>query len=248
MRFFADIPLEAGSLVELPDELTHHLVKVLRAEDGEHFFIFNGQGGHYEAELKLVSKRVANAQLLSFVDTKKQSPLHTHIGQVMSRGERMDYAIQKATEMGVTEITPLTSERCELKLRGEDRSDKKIEHWRKVAISACEQCGRDIVPVIHAPIALTDWIAQTQADRKFVMAPAVTGGPVAGESVNSVAVLIGPEGGLSENEITLAQNAGFNPWQLGPRVLRTETAPVAALAVLQWLYGDYISALSSNTE
>lgn len=237
MRFFVDLPLPAQNDVMLPEEVAHHLIRVLRTEVGENFRIFNGTGGSHGAELIEAGKKSARVQLLDFQADDKQSPLHTHLGQVMSRGERMDYAIQKAIELGVTEITPLSSERCELKLRGEERADKKMEHWRRIAISACEQCGRNRLPVIHAPQALSDWITAVQSELKLVLAPAHTG-RLPASAVASVALLIGPEGGLSDAEIISAQNAGFHPWQLGPRIFRTETAPVAALAALQLLFGD----------
>lgn len=237
MRFHVDVPLQANSETVLPDDITHHLVRVLRSETGARFVLFNGTGGAFSAELIEAGKKSARARLIEFFPDDNESALHTHLGQVMSRGDRMDYAIQKATELGVTEITPLSSERCELKLRGEERADKKLEHWRRIAISACEQCGRNRLPVIHEPQALGTWIAGTQSELKLVLAPAVAGGLPAA-SARSVALLIGPEGGLSDPEISAAQAAGFQPWQLGPRVFRTETAPVAALAVLQSVYGD----------
>lgn len=238
MRFFTLQPLAAGTEVTLPDAVAHHLVRVLRSEAGTRFVLFNGAGGAWDAELVAAGKKAAVARLLAFRPDDRESPLHTHLGQVMSRGERMDFAIQKATELGVSEITPLSSERCELKLRGEERADKKIEHWRRVAISACEQCGRNLVPVIHEPQALADWAAAVPAELKLVLAPALSGA-LPREKVASVALLVGPEGGLSEAEIAGVQAQGFRPWQLGPRVLRTETAPVAALAVLQAALGDF---------
>lgn len=237
MRFFCPQPLISHSEIDLPTVVANHLVRVLRSDVGTRFFLFNGEGGMHEAELVAAGKKTARARLLDFYAESRQSPLLTHLGQAMSKGDRMDYAIQKATEMGVTEITPLTSERCELRLRGEERADKKLEHWRRVAISACEQSGRNIPPLIHEPLALTDWLKHVQAELKLVLAPAVHGSlPAAAPA--SVALLIGPEGGLSENEITQATQAGFQHWQLGPRVLRTETAPVAALAVLQSRFAD----------
>lgn len=237
-RLFIDIPLSPDSELPLPEDVAHHLVRVLRATVGERITLFNGVGGQYDAELIAVGKRDARVRLLSFLPDDRNSPLHTHLGQVMSRGERMDYAIQKATELGVSEITPLISERCELKLRGEERADKKLEHWRRVAIAACEQSGRNRVPVIHEPCPLDDWLATISADCRLVLAPVASKGLPANITPHHVALLIGPEGGLSEREIAAACAQQFQPWQLGPRVMRTETAPVAALAVLQATYGD----------
>lgn len=238
-RLYVDIPLVPESETELPDDAAHHLVRVLRATIGERLTLFNGQGGMYEAELVAAGKRDARVRLHALIPDDRSSPLHTHLGQVMSRGERMDYVIQKATELGVSEITPLSSERCELKLRGEERADKKLEHWRRIAIAACEQSGRNRLPVIHAPVSIEEWQTRVEADLKLVLAPAVSGSLGHDDTVSKVALLIGPEGGLSEREIAAACEHGFRPWQIGPRVMRTETAPVAALAILQQYFGDF---------
>ncbi|RBL67730.1 16S rRNA (uracil(1498)-N(3))-methyltransferase, partial [Pseudomonas sp. MWU13-2625] len=160
-----------------------------------------------------------------------------HLGQGLSRGERMDWAIQKATELGVSEITPIFSERCEVRLKDE-RADKRLLHWRQVAISACEQCGRSQVPVIHPPVLLADWIKQARADLKLVLHPVAQ--PLESHAKPaSLAFLIGPEGGLTDAEVDLSHTSGLLPARLAPRVLRTETAPVVALAVAQQLWGDF---------
>ncbi|MOA28269.1 Ribosomal RNA small subunit methyltransferase E [compost metagenome] len=166
-----------------------------------------------------------------------ESPLHIHLGQGLSRGERMDWAIQKATELGVNEITPIFSDRCEVRLKDE-RADKRLLHWRQVAISACEQCGRSRVPVIHPPVLLADWIKQTEAELKLVLHP-VAEPLVSHAKPATLAFLIGPEGGLTDAEVEQAKGNGFHAARLGPRVLRTETAPVVALAVAQQLWGDF---------
>ena len=238
MRFHVALPLAAPGEIPLPEDVAHHLVRVLRCATGARFQVFNGEGGAFEAELLEAGRKSATARLLAHLPDDCESPLPTHLGQVMSKGDRMDYAIQKATELGVTEITPLVSERCELRLRGEERADRKIEHWRRVAVSACEQCGRNRLPVIHAPQALADWVAASAADLRLVLAPA-TAGSLPAVAPASIALLVGPEGGLTAAEAALAGQHGFRPWQLGPRVLRTETAPVAALAILQSRFGDF---------
>lgn len=238
-RLYVDIPLSPDLELSLPEDAAHHLVRVLRATTGDHITLFNGLGGEYDAELIETGKRDARVRLISFLPDDKASLLHTHLGQVMSRGERMDYAIQKATELGVSEITPLTSERCELKLRGEERADKKLEHWRRIAIAACEQSGRNRLPIINAPLPADEWQQRVEADLKLVLAPAVNQALADGISPRRIALLIGPEGGLSEREIAAACTWDFHPWQIGPRVMRTETAPVAALAILQWCFGDF---------
>ncbi|MNI53319.1 Ribosomal RNA small subunit methyltransferase E [compost metagenome] len=149
----------------------------------------------------------------------------------------MDWAIQKATELGANEITPIVSERCEVRLKDE-RADKRLAHWRQVAISACEQCGRSTLPIIHPPVTLADWIKGSDADLKLVLHP-VAEPLTSHEKPARLAFLIGPEGGLSDAEVEQAKGAGFQAARLGPRVLRTETAPVVALSVAQQLWGDF---------
>lgn len=150
----------------------------------------------------------------------------------------MDYAIQKATEAGVTAITPLWSERCEVKLNAE-RLDKRVKHWQQVAISACEQCGRNIVPTIHTPVKLEDWLTTRATELNFVLHHRTREKLSGFAQPESVSLLIGPEGGLTAQEIELAEDHRFNPLALGPRVLRTETAPVVAITLMQYLWGDY---------
>lgn len=242
-RLYAPLPYVAGDTLTLPEDAAHHWTRVLRARVGEQAELFDGAGQRATVELLEAGKREALARVLTVTRSDNESPLHTHLGQVMSKGDRLDYALQKAVELGVSEITLLSSERCELKLRGEERADKKLAHWQRVMIGACEQCGRDTLPLLHGPMDIGDWQRAVQTEQKWVLAPAVSGGPSAQDArPASVALLIGPEGGLSAAEISAAGQAGFQPWQLGPRVLRTETAPVAALAVLQSLYGDFSAA------
>jgi 16S rRNA (uracil1498-N3)-methyltransferase len=236
-RLYTPCTLSLNTEIQLPEEAAHHFIKVLRARVGEDVCLFNGEGGEYHGVLSRADKRNAFVTLNQFIANDKTSPLKVHLGQVLSKGDRFDYAIQKATELGVTQITPLLSERCEVRL-GNERLDKKMAHWQGVAISACEQSGLNIVPKINTPQSLETWIEQTQADLRFVLAPSVTGLPNPNQKPQSVAVLIGAEGGLSEREIKQTIEQGFAPWCLGQRVLRTETAPVAVLSVLHWLWGD----------
>ena len=196
-RLYTPIPLSLNTDIELPEEAAHHFIKVLRARMGDEVCLFNGEGGEYHGVLSRVDKRHAFVTLTQFIDQNKSSPLKVHLGQVLSKGDRFDYAIQKATELGVSEITPLISERCEVRL-GNERLDKKMAHWQGVAISACEQSGLNIVPKINTPQALDTWTAHTQADLRFVLAPSVTGLPNPSQKPQSVAVLIGAEGGLSD--------------------------------------------------
>ncbi len=183
-----------------------------------------------------MGKKAVRVQLHETLPGLAESRLQIHLGQGLSRGERMDWAIQKATELGATQITPVISERCEVRLKDE-RADKRLAHWRQIAISACEQCGRSVIPIIHPPQLLADWLA-IEADLKLVLHPVAE--PLESHAAPAtLAFLIGPEGGLNDAEVEQARTAGFQPARLGPRVLRTETAPVVALSVAQQLWGDF---------
>ena len=234
-RFFVDLPLSIGQH-QLPEAQAHYIGRVLRLTAGSQVQLFDGSGREFLGELSEVGKKTVSVALGEQLDGMPESPLRIHLGQGLSRGERMDWAIQKATELGVGEITPIVSERCEVRLNDE-RADKRLTHWRQIAISACEQCGRSVLPVIHPPRSLADWLA-VEADLKLVLHPVAE--PLASHAQpRTLAFLIGPEGGLSENEVGLAAERGFRPARLGPRVLRTETAPVVALSVAQQLWGDF---------
>lgn len=233
-RFFIAEDFEINQSYPLPDAVFHHWGRVLRANIGDQAIVFNGKNGEYLAELIAIDKKSAHINILSFNPIQRHLPTQVILGQVMSKGDRMDYAIQKATELGVHQIQLLTSERCEMRLKY-DRDQKKIEHWQAVAISACEQCGLNIVPQILAPMPVQDWVHQVQAEQKLVLA--LSEGQVQFQSPlpARIALLVGAEGGLSKAEIDAAVQAGFQKWTIGERVLRTETAPVAALAVLNYL-------------
>lgn len=234
-RFFIDAPLALGSLA-LPETAAHYIGRVLRLTSGSAVQLFDGSGQEYLGELVEVGKKQVRVELRRQFAGLPESPLQIHLGQGLSRGERMDWAIQKATELGVAQITPLISERCEVRLNDE-RADKRLAHWRQIAISACEQCGRSVVPTIHPPQLLGDWLP-VEAELKLVLHPVAA--PLASHAQpRTLAFLIGPEGGLSEHEVEQAQQAGFQAARLGPRVLRTETAPVVALSVAQQLWGDF---------
>ncbi|GAA0793128.1 16S rRNA (uracil(1498)-N(3))-methyltransferase [Marinobacterium sediminicola] len=236
-RVYEPQPLSAGNLIELSDTSVQHLVRALRLRDGDSIRLFNGDGAEYVATLTGVDKRRASAQITEATHPAVESGLPIHVGQTLSRGERMDYAVQKATEMGVTQITPLTSERCEVRLKA-DREDKRLRHWQQVAISACEQSQRTRVPEILEVSSLEEWIRNVDAELKLVLHHH-TAQPLQSMSAPaSVALLIGPEGGLTEAEVDAALAAGFQPVAFGPRVMRTETAPITACAILQYLWGD----------
>ena len=235
-RFFIDASLSLGEH-ELPEAQAHYISRVLRMAEGDAVQLFDGSGQEFLGNLLEVGKKRVSVSLDQAFDGQPRSSLPIHLGQGLSRGERMDWAIQKATELGVDEISPIISERCEVRLKDE-RADKRLLHWRQIAVSACEQCGRSTVPVIHPPQLLADWLAGTEASLKLVLHPVAE--PLTNHPAPAtLAFLIGPEGGLSDAEVEQAQRSGFHAARLGPRVLRTETAPVVALAVAQQLWGDF---------
>jgi 16S rRNA (uracil1498-N3)-methyltransferase len=221
----------------LEPEPSRHLARVLRLGVGDRVTLFDGGGGEYPAEITAVDKKNVRVITGSHLHTECESPLDIHLGIAVSRGERMDWIVQKSTELGVSSLTPLSAEHTGVKLAGE-RADKKMRHWQQIAISACEQCGRNRPPTLHPLQALNLWLASTIAERKFVLhhrAHAIDG---TDDPPASIALLVGPEGGLSESEIEAAAQAGYTALCLGPRVLRTETAPLAAIAILQSHWGD----------
>lgn len=230
-RFFIDVQLELGVNLQLTEQVFHHWVKVLRAQLGDSATLFNGQGGEYQVTLVEINKKTAMVSVDHFNPDNRTPQADILIGQVMSKGDRMDYAIQKATELGVRQIQLLTSERCEMRLKY-DRDQKKIDHWQAIAIAACEQCGMNIVPQILAPLTLEQWFASQLPETKLVMAPDTEKTDVLADMSNQIALLIGPEGGLSTTEIQTANKNGFKNWCIGDRVLRTETAPVVALSII----------------
>ncbi|MDM8349084.1 16S rRNA (uracil(1498)-N(3))-methyltransferase [Pseudomonas sp. sp1636] len=235
-RFFIDAPLSLGQHT-LPETQAHYIGRVLRHAVGDAVQLFDGSGLEYLGELIEVGKKSVRVELREVFAGLAESPLQIHLGQGLSRGERMDWAIQKACELGANAISPIVSARCEVRLKDE-RADKRMAHWRQIAISACEQCGRSAIPLIHPPLSLADWLQQVDAELKLVLHPVAE--PLASHlKPQSLAFLIGPEGGLSESEVEQAKVAGFQAARLGPRVLRTETAPVVALAVAQQLWGDF---------
>ncbi len=239
-RVYIDQPLSAGATITLPEDAARHLVQVLRMRLGESFIAFNGHGGEYNATLSTISKREAQATIgeLSVVD--RESPLSITLAQCVSKGDRMDYTLQKAVELGVSSIVPLISSRTVVKLDAE-RWAKKIEHWQGVIISACEQSGRTRVPQLAAPQDLDDWLRSSANDNlKLALAPGASKQlRQLDPGSRAITLLIGPEGGLSEAECALAAKHEFIPLALGPRILRTETAGVAALAAIQAQWGDW---------
>jgi 16S rRNA (uracil1498-N3)-methyltransferase len=238
-RIHTSVPLAAGVSLELEDSAARHEGRVLRMQPGQSIILFNGDGHDYPAVLTRVDKKQVCAELGEPRRRETESSLTVVLGQVLSKGDRMDYAIQKSVELGVSHIVPLVSERCDVRLKG-DREDKRLRHWQGIAVSAAEQCGRAVVPTIGAVTTIADWLVQTcDCDLKLVLHHRTRQSLQSLARPDRLALMIGPEGGLTADEIAQSEAAGFLPAALGPRVLRTETAPVAALALCQWLWGDF---------
>lgn len=237
-RLYLPGPLRGGDAVTLPADRQRYLCRVLRLQQGAPLTLFNGEGGQYRASLELKDGGSARARVAEHDPAEAESPLAITLLQGISRGERMEFTLRKATELGVGCIVPLFTSRCEVRLKGE-RLAKRLAHWQGIIVSACEQCGRNRLPVLQAATSLPQALATVSGSTALLLDPLAThslstlpapGGPVS--------LLVGPEGGLSDDELGLARQHGFQGLRLGPRILRTETAPLAALAAMQVLWGD----------
>lgn len=237
-RLYTPQSLSPDSELLLVDDAAHYISKVLRLRPEDYVRLFNGNDGEFSARIVTVDKKSVTALLEQRLEGGADPSLAIHLGLGLSRGERMDYAIQKATEAGVSSITPLLTERCEVKLKG-DRIDNRMSHWERVAISACEQSGRCVVPTIASPLTLPEWLSLPRNGASFVLDHRGEQGLVSPETPEAVTFLIGPEGGLSEEEVVQAKEHHFKLVRIGPRVLRTETAPIVAISLAQHLWGDY---------
>jgi len=239
-RLFVSGQLINGTELLLEGDRARYLGRVLRLRVGDEITIFNGEGGEWSAAIEAMTKSTATLSVGGNVETRTDSALKIHLVQGISRGERMDFVIQKATELGVKRVTPVLTEYGVVKLDA-TRAEKRRDHWQNIAASACEQSGRTRLPLIDAPVTLKDWFGAKPAevDAELILAPGAAAS-LAGITApqTKVCVMIGPEGGFSETEYEDAAIAGFTSVSLGPRVLRTETAAVAALAVMQSLWGD----------
>jgi len=240
-RFFVDEPLRAGTEVRLPEAAAMHLVRVLRGAVGDHCVLFNGDGSDYAARILAVGKRDARVEIIGAQDPANESTLRITLLQSLARGEKMDLVLQKATELGVAGFVPVASERSEVRLDGE-RVDKRVAHWRNVVIAACEQSGRARVPSVAIPVALPQALQTLEpASTRLLLDPVATlvAGDLDLDASRHVVLAIGPEGGWSPRDRSALVGAGFQGLRLGPRILRTETAGIAAIAALQALHGDF---------
>lgn len=239
-RFYCAPPLSPGARVTLPPEAAHHAIRVLRMGEGDRLRLFDGSGREFQARILRIEKQTLGALVETELANDRESPLRVVLAQGISSGDRMDYTLQKAVELGVAEIRPIHTERSVVKLSGE-RALKRLAHWQSVVIAACEQCGRSVVPEVHAVSGFGEWLAGEAGDAcRIVLAPeAETRLAELPRPALPVVLLAGPEGGLSDGEVATARLRGFRPVRLGPRILRTETAALAALAAMQALWGDF---------
>lgn len=222
----------------LDGKAAHYLGRVLRVTPGQSIILFNGDGRDYLSEVLQVGKKNLQLMIQSSLPAVRESPLSVTVVQAISRGERMDQTLQKCTELGAGAFQPVFSERVEVRLRG-DKLVKRLEHWRNVVISACEQSGRALVPTVHPPVELLEWVQGKPATKRLVLAPGADVPLSRVELPQEVELAVGPEGGFSSAEMAHMVSGGVTAAGLGPRVLRTETAAPAALAVLQAIKGDF---------
>jgi 16S rRNA (uracil1498-N3)-methyltransferase len=236
---YVDAPLAAGTRVTLAGGAARHVTRVLRLRVGEALTLFNGSGGEYAASIEQSQGGRVAVAIGEPRAIERESPLALTLAQGVSRGERMDLVVQKATELGVSGVVPVLSERSVVRLTAQ-QAERRLNHWRAIAVAACEQSGRNRLPAIASPVPLKDFLrTNTDGSMRLLLSPAATATLAdLPRLVSAVTVLIGPEGGLAEAEQEAAVAAGFRPVRLGPRVLRTETAAITALALLQREFGD----------
>jgi len=235
-RIYTDQKLTPGQPVMLRDGSAHYLTRVLRLAPGQEVVVFNGDGSDYAAEVSQIGHGSVRLVLGGRLPACAESPLRITLVQAVSRGERMDLSLQKATELGVSAIQPVFTLRTEVRIP-EDKLERRMQHWRKLTISACEQCGRARLPELHMPLDVLVWAQRESGEKRIMLVPGAE--PLAGLTLDSaVALLVGPEGGLDDREVAFMQQQGILAASLGPRILRTETAGPAAITTMQVLAGD----------
>ncbi len=244
-RIFQNSPMKIGDAFALSDDVANYISNVLRLKKTAPLLLFNGHGGEFSATIVSIEKRKISVLIEKFHDIERESPLAIHLAQGISRGEKMDLTIQKAVELGVQKITPIITERCGVQL-SEERQEKRLEHWKKIIISACEQCGRNRLPILTPVMTIDDYMTQESTLVRLMLDHhASTSLGKLDQTIKEIALLIGSEGGLTTNERLSAENHRFTPITLGPRILRTETAGLAIISILQNKLGD-MSNLSSR--
>ncbi len=239
-RLFCPINLAHRAQANLSSGAAHHAIRVLRLKRGDEVRLFNGEGGEYEASIHRVDKDSVAVEIGKHHDIERESSVRVCLAQAITTGDKMDYTLQKAVELGVARIQPLQTNRAVVKLN-QERAEKRLQHWQNVVVSACEQCGRNTVPKVAPILSLEEWVASTdKATMRLMLSPyAEQSLRDCSPPVGEVNLVIGPEGGLNKDEVDFALAKGFTSVRMGPRVLRTETAPLAALAAMQILWGDF---------
>lgn len=237
-RIYCDHPLGAEKEIVLNDKSSHYLIQVLRHKPGDSVTLFNGDGHNYKATITTASKKKASILIDEASSLQPISNLNIHLAIGISKGDRFDQALQKATELGVNKITPLFTEYTNVKLSSE-RLAKKLIHWQGIIIAACEQSGRCYIPKLDSPCNLTQWVTQSDSHVRIILSPRAVDSLPQVNVMQNITILVGPEGGLSGDEEQQCIDHDFHPVKLGNNVLRTETAPLAAIAAAQTLWGDF---------
>ncbi len=237
-RFHVQQPLAAGQQLELPADVAHH-INVVRMEPGDTLTLFNGDGGEYTAVLTDVQKKKAWAEIKVFDPREAELPFAVTLAQALPEGSKMDWIIEKAVELGVAGIQPLAARRCVVRLSAE-RAEKKLEHWNGIVVSASEQCGRNRLAPVAAPLEFREWIARQDLHKRVILTPRATESLAdwaRHQPAQALSIMVGPEGGFSDEEEAEALRHGALPLSIGPRVLRTETAALAAVSILSAAWG-----------
>ena len=244
-RFYHSTTLRLNEIVRLDDFSARHLVQVLRAKLDDKAIFFNGDGHDYKVQIKSIDRNGVSVMVLEKNKNSSESPLKIQLYQALSTNEKMDWVIQKAVELGVHSITPILTQRSLIKLK-DDKRNKKNQHWQQIALSACEQSGRSIIPKVNDIISLETCftsMAPKIGELRYLLNPYVKNSLKA-KKINAapdgIKLVIGPEGGFTENEVSFIESHDFKSVMLGPRILRTETAPIASIAILQSIYGDFV--------
>ena len=237
-RIHCDFKLGPGAQFALAPEAAQHVAKALRLKAGDALVVFDGRGGEYEAAIQRIDRDRVDVKVAGFRDADRESPLAVGLVQGLPEADKMDWIIQKATELGAGWIQPVICERSVVRLAGE-RAARREAHWRRVAVAAAEQCGRTRIPEVRPTLGFQSWIAAPADVPRWMLLPGAPALAAQAGAPSPLELLVGPEGGLSERELDLAGARGCVPVSLGPRVLRTETAPIAALAAIHALWGDF---------
>jgi len=240
-RFYCPGDLSQGATRDLPQTAAHHAARVLRMSVGDPVTVFNGDGGESAGQVHAITKERVAIRIGARLAREAESSVAVTLMQGLSARERMDFTVQKAVELGVAEIFPVETRRSVMRL-AQERAERRVEHWQNLAISACEQCGRNRVPTVHPVTGLADWLGahpSTPPDLRVILSTAATGRLRGLTPAARVTLLAGPEGGFAPEELEMTQACGFIAVRLGPRILRTETAAIAALAAIQMLWGDF---------